>query len=355
MSSIAPQIALHENLQTIAWQDLQVGELIGQGGYGEVYKGKWNGKEVAIKQLLLKKLPGHLLKDFDNETKIMAECSKCRQIIKLFGVCMEAGRYAMVMDYMAKGSLYEVLHDETIDLPWNPLRLQIAVDIGKGLAYLHDREILHRDLKSLNILLDSHFNAKITDFGLSKLKLETSSMSTLSKKSAGTVRWQAPELMKTDARNTKATDVYSYGMVLWEIASRKLPFSHETNEQKIISWLKKGKQEEIPSDCSKEYGKQIKRAWTEKPDKRPSAQYIVLEFEKLLPKPELKSWHFELDAKYEAVAAEKEYALVPASAKDIEKVLKFYSHHPVPGYDIGLVNVVYNPTFNRSHYLQRRP
>ena len=139
------------SLPTIAWKTLQVGDLIGNGSYGDVYRGSWNGKTVAIKKLLLKKLSDTLKEDFENETKIMADCQSER-IVRLFAVCNEVGNYAMVMEFMEKGSLYQLLHDEKVELPWS-LRWRLALEIGEGLAYLHGKKILHRDLKSLNILV----------------------------------------------------------------------------------------------------------------------------------------------------------------------------------------------------------
>jgi serine/threonine protein kinase len=224
----------------IPMADLQLGDLIGQGGFGEVHRGKWKDKDVAIKQLFLKKLPSSLVTEFENETQIMSQCSKCAQIVKLLGICIEPGHYSIVMEYLAKGSLYDVLHDDEIELPWKTVCVPIALDIGRGLSYLHDRDILHRDLKSLNIVLNENFGAKITDFGLAKLKLESSSKTSTSTKKnpVGTVRWKAPELFKRGVQYSTASDVYSYGMILWEIASRKLPFSEGADDvafSKIIA------------------------------------------------------------------------------------------------------------------------
>ncbi len=106
----------------------------------------------------------------------------------------------MVMEYLPKGSLYQVLHDSKETLPWNPIRWDIAIDVGKGLSYLHSQNIVHRDLKSLNVLLDDQYRAKITDFGLAKIKLETNSTTTKTKQGMGTTRWRAPELFKRGAK-----------------------------------------------------------------------------------------------------------------------------------------------------------
>ena len=339
---------LSENLAAIPSESLQLDELIGEGSYAEVYRGKWEGREVAIKKLKLKKLPAHLAKDFDKETKIMARCNGCAQIVKILGACSEVGQYAMVMEFMSKGALFDLLQDEEIELSWHPQRYQIAIDIGKGLSYLHNNEILHRDLKSHNILLDQNFNAKITDFGLSRLKLESSSRSKEETKSSiGTLRWQAPELHDLNPKYSKESDNYAYGMILWELASRKIPFGN-ANDTVISNAVREGKQETIPDDCPPEYGKLVHKLWSKDPSKRPSSHYVVTQLESLRPKAEAKSWHFDPETKIQADALGKEYVLIEATAKDVEKVKRFYDHHPVPGFEITSVKVVYNPTFNRS-------
>ena len=347
MAAKSPNI-LPDALQNIAWKTLQVGGLLGEGSYGTVYKAIWYGKEVAVKKLHLKKLPADLIEDFDNETKIMASCQSA-QIVKLFGVCTEAENFAMVMEYMPKGSLYTILKDKSEALPWEPLRWQIALDISKGLAYLHGKEILHRDLKSLNVLLNQDYHAKITDFGLAKIKVETSSTTTLSKKSVGTFRWQPPELFKPRSKHTKASDVFSLGMVIWELASRKLPFSDEVDDQKVISWIKENEHEEIPDNCPAKVTDVIKRCWAAA-EARPTAQAVALRLEQTAPKNEgnlhERSWHIHLEGP--VALLDQKYLLLPASPKDLAKVQSFYAHHPVPGHEIASVKVIYNPAMNRA-------
>ncbi len=276
-------------LTQIPWSDLKVGDLLGEGGYGTVHHGHWQNIEVAIKQLHLKKLTSSLLADFKQEAALMAKC-RFPYITELYGVCTEANHYALVMAYLPKGSLYEVLHNTNESLPWNPIRWEISIEIGKGLAYLHGQQIVHRDLKSLNVLLDGQYHAKISDFGLSKIKLETGKTSTKVQGKIGTTCWLAPELfsMEEDAPlPTKASDVYSYGMVLWEITSRELPYKTAKNETVTGMWIMQGKKEKIPADCPMEYSQIIKKTWG-LPETRPSANEISIELEKVKPKSLLK-------------------------------------------------------------------
>ena len=175
---------------------------------------------VAIKVLQLKTLSQPVAKEFEHEADMLMQC-RFPAIVSLYGVCTEPGHLAMVMEYLPT-SLRTRLQDGK-ELPWQK-RLSIAHDMAKGLAYLHNRGILHRDLKSLNILLDAEEQAKIADFGLAKVKLEVGSTSTKSHKTVGSIRWRAPELFDfpPPEANT-ASDIYSLGMLLWELASRQLP------------------------------------------------------------------------------------------------------------------------------------
>src|SRR6185437_8723456 len=100
------------------------------------------------------------------------------------------------------------------------------VDMASGLAYLHSRSILHRDVKSLNVLLDDYGKAKLTDFGLSRTKDETKSKDLLSTKQAvGTIQWMAPELFSRNPNYTQKSDIYSFGMTLWELVARRIPYA----------------------------------------------------------------------------------------------------------------------------------
>jgi serine/threonine protein kinase len=182
------------------------------------------------------------------------------------------------MEFVSKGSLYSLLHSSEVISPSR--KESIALDIAKGLAFLHMSKILHRDLKSLNVLIDEHYRAKLTDFGLSQVKVETS---TLSSKAiiSGTFAWMAPELFKRRAVSTEKSDVYSFGMVFWELLTRKVPFSDaKGNSELIAQWIREGEKEEIPEDTSPHIKSLILQCWDADPVKRPLASDIVVALQK---------------------------------------------------------------------------
>ncbi len=188
------------------------------------------------------------------------------------------------MEYMSNGSLYSVLHsNKPLECP---LRLQIATDAAKGLAFLHHENILHRDIKSLNVLLDERYKAKLTDFGLSKVKAETKSHTlatkTNSKDSVGTIQWMAPELFRRNAQFTQKSDIFSLGITFWELASRKIPFSDALDASLIKDWVKDGERETIPQDCPATFGALIQACWEGESTKRPDTNDIITQLKQTL-------------------------------------------------------------------------
>lgn len=273
----APVIQSHAAIlekTKIGFAELVYGQVVlGKGGCGIVYAGTWNGVPAAIKELNLPlNEEGELKVEFLKEAGIMANL-RHPHVILLYGVCLERGHYSMVMELMPKGSLYSLLHNNQ-DIPWH-IRWQIAVDIGHALAYLHRQNpmIIHRDLKSPNILLDDRLRAKITDFGISKIK-EVSG--TLGSKVMGTTRWMPPELFTEDEviHYTDRNDIYSLGVIYWEIASRKVPYAALTDMQVTVK-LMRGQTEKIPADCPQAFANIITQCWQREPVDRPPAAEIV--------------------------------------------------------------------------------
>jgi len=241
---------------------------IGAGGFGAVYKGEWKHsiEPVAVKELFLEQMTEAFFQEFRNEVKIMVQL-RSPNTLRLWGVCFEP--YCMVMPLM-KTSLFELLKEE----PSWPVRIQIAIDVGAGLNYLHSQKVIHRDLKSSNILIDEHGRAKVADFGLSKVKLETSRRSK-QKSAVGSYLWMAPELFRQPVRYTTQSDIYSYGMVLWEIASCQLPFQGATMYAQVEAWVSQGDREDIPPGTLPLYEELIESAWAQDPQERLNANAIV--------------------------------------------------------------------------------
>jgi serine/threonine protein kinase len=258
---------------------LTLGSLLKRGGFGSVYKGIYKGQPVAIKQLHGDLTP-EMVKELRQEAEIMFQAGlESDYIVRLKKICLEPP-YSLVMELMPKGSLYDLLHNRQA-LPWT-IRFRIALDAAWGLNDLHPK-ILHRDLKSLNILLDDRLRAKLADFGVAKVKYETSSLTLIAK---GTPLWMAPELFDDEPKMTTYSDIYSFGMVLWELASRMLPYAKAPNQHVAVRWIEKGKKEEVPGDCPSELKSIIESCWETTPAKRPTAVQVVEKLKPLVEKKE---------------------------------------------------------------------
>jgi len=139
-------------------------------------------------------------------------------IVMFLGACTKPPNFAIVLEYCSGGTLWSLLQQKSIELSWEDRR-QLALDTAKGMNYLHDRPtpILHRDLKSLNLLLDESKRVKLADFGWTK------GLQNYMTGKIGTYQWMAPEVISAFQYTEKA-DIYSFGIILWEIASREAPY-----------------------------------------------------------------------------------------------------------------------------------
>lgn len=155
----------------------------------------------------------------------------CWQFI---GACKKPPVFCIITEYLAGGSLRKFLHQQVpYSLPLN-LVLKLALDIAHGMAYLHAQGILHRDLKSENLLLDEDMCVKVADFGISCLESQCGS----AKGFTGTYRWMAPEMIK-EKHHTKKVDIYSFGIILWELFTALIPFDNMTPEQAAFAVCQK--------------------------------------------------------------------------------------------------------------------
>ncbi|XP_047318071.1 probable receptor-like protein kinase At3g17420 [Impatiens glandulifera] len=214
--------------------------VIGEGGYGIVYRGHLiNGTPVAVKKLLNNL--GQAEKEFKVEVEAIGHV-RHKNLVRLLGYCIEGTQRMLVYQYVNNGNLEQWLHGSTVEkqyLTWEA-RMKIILGTAKALAYLHEAiepKVVHRDIKSSNILLDRDFNAKISDFGLAKLL--GAGKSHVATRVMGTFGYVAPEYANSGLLNEKS-DVYSFGVVILEAITGRDPvdYSRPEYEVNMVEWLK---------------------------------------------------------------------------------------------------------------------
>eukprot|EP00002_Diphylleia_rotans_P030361 TRINITY_DN6232_c0_g1_i2.p1 TRINITY_DN6232_c0_g1~~TRINITY_DN6232_c0_g1_i2.p1 ORF type:complete len:1685 (+),score=327.23 TRINITY_DN6232_c0_g1_i2:77-5131(+) len=220
--------------KNISYKDLSFGAHLGSGSFGDVYVGSWRGTEVAIKKLSVGKVTKDALAEFDREVSVMVEL-RHPNLVLYMAACVELPNLCIVSELMQKGSLYDALHDDGLNIDI-PMKLSFLLDAAKGMQYLHmsTPPILHRDLKSPNMLLDGKWNLKISDFGLSGVALNK-----IDDVPPGTLLWMAPEVLRGDEYTTQA-DIYSFAIIMWEIFTRMEPYQGELAESVGIRVVTEG-------------------------------------------------------------------------------------------------------------------
>lgn len=262
-------------------EDLTENQQIGEGASSTVYKGYFKKeKQVAIKKLKYHKLKGGKLRVFQREVSILAAAE--HPCLVHFVGATDTAPFCIVTEWLNGGSLYSLLRSKEPISPSH--KTLIAFDIARGMAYLHSRHIIHRDLKSPNVLLDDEGRAKICDFGYSRVADDSDVLT----KNVGTPHWMAPELLDNQSGYNHMIDVYSYGIVLWEITAKAVPYRDLDSPQIIARVLNSDYRPTIPEGTSPEIACLIRQCWDRNPNMRPSFADIVSRFKNGLVFPDTK-------------------------------------------------------------------
>ncbi|KAF8022645.1 hypothetical protein BT93_F0227 [Corymbia citriodora subsp. variegata] len=243
-------------------------KIIASGSHSELYKGTFLSQDVAIKVLVTEHLNKAMQQEFAQEVYIMRKI-RHRNIVQFIGACTRSPRLCIVTEYMSGGSLFDFLHKQNDVLKLSTV-LRLAIDISKGMNYLHKNNIIHRDLKTANLLMEENEVVKITDFGVARVQTQSGVMTA----ETGTYRWMAPEVIEHRPYDHKV-DVFSFGVVLWELLTAKLPYEDLTPLQAAIGVLHKGLRPTIPEHTHPDLEKLLNKCWEREPSLRPEFSEIV--------------------------------------------------------------------------------
>lgn len=257
-------------------QDVTIYEQLGSGAFGTVYKGDWAGQKVAVK--VLQTACATSSKELDSFRQEVAVLSRLRHpnIIAFLAACTVPPDICIIEELAEGGSLHAAIHGTRHSRKRQPFCISrlvaVAIDISEAMVYLHPR-IVHRDLKSQNVLLDAEGRAKVCDFGIAKFKDRTF-VSTINGQ-AGTPAYMAPELFD-GGQVTEKVDVYSFAILMWEMLTGNVPWGNVPSPMQIIYYVGVLQQRPtMPEGCPEALRKLIERCWSELPSDRPEFREIL--------------------------------------------------------------------------------
>lgn len=258
---------------TIDLRKLNMGEPFAQGAFGKLYRGTYNGEDVAIKILERPEndpAKAQLMEQQFQQEVMMLATLKHPNIVRFIGACRKPMVWCIVTEYAKGGSVRQFLMKRQKRSVPLKLAVKQALDVARGMAYVHGLGLIHRDLKSDNLLIFGDKSIKIADFGVARIEVQTEGMTP----ETGTYRWMAPEMIQ-HRPYTQKVDVYSFGIVLWELITGMLPFQNMTAVQAAFAVVNKNVRPIIPNDCLPVLRDIMTRCWDPNPDVRPPFTEIV--------------------------------------------------------------------------------
>ncbi|XP_037492898.1 serine/threonine-protein kinase STY17 isoform X2 [Jatropha curcas] len=220
---------------------LNIENKVASGAYGDLYKGTYCSQEVAIKILKPERVSAEMLREFSQEVYIMRKI-RHKNVVQFIGACTRHPNLCIVTEFMARGSIYDFIHKQKGAFKL-PSLIKVAVDVSRGMNYLHQNNIIHRDLKTANLLMDENEVVKVADFGVARVQTQSGVMTA----ETGTYRWMAPEL----------------------------PYSYLTPLQAAVGVVQKGLRPTIPKHAHPKLAELLERCWQHDPAQRPNFSEII--------------------------------------------------------------------------------
>ncbi|KAH3762336.1 SHK1 protein [Pelomyxa schiedti] len=280
-SSSSSGVSMSTGPPEIDPSEIVLERVISDGSFGIVYKGQCRHKDVAVK-VLNRQFDESTLEAFRKEVEIMSKIFHPN--VSLFmGACTSIPGRLMMCNELLKQDLEALLLDPKVQLPLL-LRLHMAKDAALGMLWLHSSKpaIIHRDLKSSNLLIDEHLHVKVCDFGLSQIKPAGQNLLDGREGAKGTPLWMAPEVLLGEEFNEKA-DVYSFGLILWQILTREELFARYTNLQDFaFDICKNNVRPVIPTNTNTMFASLIQACWHPNPTLRPDFALIVATLDEII-------------------------------------------------------------------------
>jgi len=253
---------------------LKMGGMIASGSCGDLYHGTYLGEDVAVKVIRAEHLNKNVWNEFTQEVYILREVQH-KNVVRFIGACTKPPQFCIITEYMSGGSLYDFVHKQHNVLNLRTL-LKFAVDVCRGMCYLHERGIIHRDLKTANLLMDKDHVVKVADFGVARFQDQGGVMTA----ETGTYRWMAPEVINHQPYDNKA-DVFSFAIVIWELITSKIPYESMTPLQAAVG-VRQGLRPGLPKKTHPKVLDLMQRCWEADPSARPAFPDILAELEDLL-------------------------------------------------------------------------